>query len=112
MGCCWFWGAGPPQTFSVQVGYLPLCRVCMFSPCSQGVSSTKNPNRTLSCPSQTKMEGSLDLFPGRLKSCPLLLGSWRKDSPGWEKYRSQIHADLGLRVHVCVSCVASIYARS
>src|SRR4029434_8572263 len=23
----------------------PLCVVCMFSPCSQGVSSTKNPNR-------------------------------------------------------------------
>src|SRR4029434_6036926 len=22
-----------------------LCGVCMFSPCSQGVSSTKNPNR-------------------------------------------------------------------
>src|SRR4029434_8924843 len=47
MGRCWLWGAGPPQTFSAQVGYLPgfLCGVCMFSPCSQGVSSNKNPNR-------------------------------------------------------------------
>src|SRR4029434_2281891 len=23
--------------------------------------------------------------PWALKSCPLLLGSWRKDSPGWDK---------------------------
>src|SRR4029434_6752142 len=23
MGLCWLWGAGPPQTFSAQVGYLP-----------------------------------------------------------------------------------------
>ena len=23
MGRCWLWGAGPPQTFSAQVGYLP-----------------------------------------------------------------------------------------
>src|SRR4029434_951233 len=57
-----------PRVHSAQVGYLPglsvwslhvlprvhsaqvgisrafLCGVCMFSPCSQGVSSTKNPN--------------------------------------------------------------------
>ena len=23
MGRCWLWGAGPPRTFSAQVGYLP-----------------------------------------------------------------------------------------
>ena len=35
-----------PRVHSAQVGYLPgLCGVCMFSPCSQGVSSTKDPNR-------------------------------------------------------------------
>ena len=48
-----------------------LCGVCMFSPCSQGVSSTKNPNRknmqnTL-CRSLTKTDGSSHLVPGRLK---------------------------------------------
>src|SRR4029434_1215020 len=64
-------------------------------------------NRTLSCLSLTKMDGSLDLVPRLHKGCPLLLGSWRKDSPGWEKCRGQMHGDLGLRV--CVSCVASIY---
>ena len=37
-------------------------------------------NRTLSCPSLTKMDGSLHLVPGRLKAA---LGSWRKDNPGW-----------------------------
>src|SRR4029434_4965261 len=69
MGRCWSWGVSSPQAFSAQVGYLPglsvwslhvlprpsvlrwaisrafLCGVCMFSPCSQGVSSTKDPNR-------------------------------------------------------------------
>src|SRR4029434_10749191 len=43
MGRCWSWGVGSPQASSAQVGY--LCGVCMFSPYSQGVSSTKNPNR-------------------------------------------------------------------
>src|SRR4029434_7579694 len=65
MGRCWYWGAGSPQAFSAQVGYLPglsvwrlhvlprpsvlrwaisrafLCGVCMFSPdlqCSGGLS--------------------------------------------------------------------------
>src|SRR4029434_1666499 len=56
-----------------------LCGVCMFSPCSQGVSSANNPNRkkhakeqnTL-CRSLTKTDGSSHLVPGRLKkSCPL-----------------------------------------
>src|SRR4029434_8645939 len=87
MGRCWLWGAGPPQTFNAQVGYRPglsvwslhvlprpsvlrwaisrafLCGVCMFSPCSQGVSSTKNSNRknmqnnrSLSCLSLTKTD--------------------------------------------------------
>ena len=52
-----------------------LCGVCMFSPCSQGVSSTKNPNRKRtckrtghSCPSLTETDGSLHLVPGRLKA--------------------------------------------
>ena len=35
------------------------------------------------------------------KGCPLLLGSCRKESQGWEKCRGKIHCDLGLRVCVC-----------
>ena len=76
-----------------------LCGVCMFSPCSQGVSSTKNldrktckKNRTL----LTKTDRSLG--PRALKSCPLLLGYWRKDSLGWENAEQKFTATLGLRV--------------
>ena len=61
-------GAGSPQAISRAL----LCGVCMFPPCSQGVSSTKNPNRknmqknrTLSCPSLTKTDGSVDLVDGK-----------------------------------------------
>src|SRR4029434_4261887 len=58
MGRCWLWGAGPPQSahkgpsdkqtgcalwWAISRAF--LCGVCMFSPCSQGVSSTKDPNR-------------------------------------------------------------------
>src|SRR4029434_453723 len=84
-----------------------LCGVCMFSLCSLGVSSTKNPSRRteLSVPDQ---DGSLDLVPGRHKGCPLLLGFWRKDSPGWEKCRGKIHCNLGMRVCVCV-CVVEVF---
>ena len=98
-----------------------LCGVCMFSPCSQGVSSTKNPNRknmqkeqnTLR-PSLTTTDGSPHLVPGRLKAAHC---SW---GPGGRTVRDGINAEAkftnDLRpacacVCVCVSCVASIYAR-
>ena len=88
-----------------------LCGVCMFSPCSQGVSATKNPNRknmqkrtehSLSVPDQDRQFTSLG--PRALKSCPLLLWSWRKDSPGWEN--SQTTSGLPVSppyIHVCVA---------
>ena len=86
-----------------------LCGVCMFSPCSQGVSSTKNPNRKnmqqstlLSVPNQDGRFTSLG--PRALKSCPLLLGSWRKDSPGWENPEEKFTATSAC---VCVSCLAT-----
>src|SRR4029434_5052501 len=44
MGCCWLWGAGP-SVLMWAISRAFLCGVCMFSPCSQRVSSTKNPNR-------------------------------------------------------------------
>src|SRR4029434_9298835 len=54
-----------------------LCGVCMFSPCPQGPQH----HTLLSIPDQ---EGRFtSLGPWALKSCPLLLGSWRKDNPGW-----------------------------
>src|SRR4029434_9920710 len=44
MGRCWLWGAGPPQSAQCSGGLSPgpFCVECMFSPCSQEVSSTKN----------------------------------------------------------------------
>src|SRR4029434_4384882 len=59
MGRCWLWGAGPPQTSVLRwaISWAFLCGVCMFSPCSQGVSSPKDPNRKNmqnTCPSLTK----------------------------------------------------------
>ena len=71
-------GAGPPQTFSVQVGYVSPGPFCVEFACSHSVH--KDPNITLSYQSLTKMDGSLHLVPGRLKAA---LGSWRKDNPGW-----------------------------
>src|SRR4029434_5032868 len=89
-----------------------LCGVCMFSPCSQGVSSAKNPNRknmqknrTLSCPSLTKMDGSLHLVPGRLR-LPTAPGVLEEGQSGMGKCRSQIHGDHGLCVCVCVCPVS------
>ena len=68
-----------PSVLRWAISWAFLCGVCMFSPCSQGGSSTKNPNRKtckrtepLSCPSLTKTDGSLG--PRALTSCPLLLG--------------------------------------
>src|SRR4029434_3451506 len=55
------------------------------------------------------MDGSLHLVPGRYKLPTAPGGSLRKDSPGWAKAETKFTAISGLPV--CVSCVASIYAR-
>src|SRR4029434_233603 len=90
-----------------------LCGVCMFSPCSQGVSSNKNPKRKNMqkqnmCPfSVTETDGSLG--PRALRSCPLLLegpgGRMVRDGSNAER---TFHSDLRPAcVCVCVSCVAT-----
>src|SRR4029434_39311 len=86
----------------------------MFSPCSQGVSSNKNPNRqnmqknkTLSCPSLTKTDGSLYLVSGCLKAAHCSWLPWR-DSPVWENAEEKFTATSAcvcVCVCVCVSCV-------
>src|SRR4029434_3686362 len=78
----------------------------MFSPCSQGVSSTKNPNRKnmqnnrtiLSVPDR---DGRFTWSPGAEKLPTDPGGSWRKDVPGWEKSRARMQG-LRVRVRVCV----------
>src|SRR4029434_5313206 len=71
-------GGSWPSVLRWAISRAFLCGVCMFSPCSHGVSSTKNPNRK-TCkknrthlPSLTETDGSLG--PRSLRSCPLLLG--------------------------------------
>src|SRR4029434_1789308 len=41
------WGRSSPECTVLKwaISRAFLCGVCMFSPCSQGVSTTKNPNR-------------------------------------------------------------------
>src|SRR4029434_8209886 len=64
-----------PSVIRWDISRAILCGVCMFSPCSQGVSSTMNPNsknvqkeqNTLRLP-LTKTGGSPHLVPGRLKA--------------------------------------------
>src|SRR4029434_549190 len=64
----------------------------------------KEQNTLLSDPDQYGRFTSLG--PRALKSCRLLLGgSWRKDSPGWEKAEITFTATSGLRVCVCPVCV-------
>src|SRR4029434_1268826 len=48
MGRCWLWGGRSSPECTVlkwAISRAFLCGVCMFSPCSQGVSSSKNLNR-------------------------------------------------------------------
>src|SRR4029434_3205924 len=47
MGGCWYWGQVLPRPSVLRwaISRAFLCGVCMFSPCSQGGSFTKNPNR-------------------------------------------------------------------
>src|SRR4029434_5337858 len=94
-----------------------LCGVCMFSPCPQGVSSTKNPNRKKhakqqnTCPSLTKDGQFTSLGPRAPQPAHCSWLPWRKDSPGRDKCRGQISLRPLRHACVCVSCVATQNAR-
>src|SRR4029434_5964169 len=66
-----------------------LCGVCMFSPCSQGVPSNKNPNRKTCKKEQFTLlsvsdrGGRFTWSPGAEKLPTAPGGSWGKDSLGW-----------------------------
>src|SRR4029434_11034762 len=89
-----------------------LCGVCMFSPCSQGVSSANNPNRKTCKKNRTILsvpdrDGRFTWSPGAEKLPTAPGGSWRRDDAGWVKGREKIHADLRPAcacVCVCVVC--------
>src|SRR4029434_7951619 len=86
-----------------------LCGVYMFSPCSQGVSSNKNPNRKNMQKQNILLsdrDGQFTWSPGAEKL---------PTAPGGRMVRDGLTAEVkftatsGLRVRVCVSCVTSIY---
>src|SRR4029434_1615948 len=96
MGRCWLWGAGSPQTFS-GLSPRPFCvefacspRVHKgFPPITTPTEKTcKRTEHSSSVPDQDRRFISPGPRALKKKSCPLLLGSWRKDSPGWDKCRS------------------------
>src|SRR4029434_7569243 len=67
-------------------------------------------NRTLSCPSLTKMDGSLHLVPGRLKAAHCSGGVLEEGRSRMGKRREQINSDLRpVCVCVCVCPVSSPY---
>src|SRR4029434_6857103 len=98
-------GAGPPQTFSVQVGYVSPGPFCVEVACSPRVH--KDPNITLSYQSLTKKDGSLHLVRGRLKAAHC---SW---GPGGRTIRDgEMQKSNSRRPQcVCVLCRHLIYAR-
>ena len=90
-----------------------LCGVCMFSPCSQGVSSNKNPNRKNMQKQNILLsvrdrDGRFTWSPGAEKLPTAPGGSWRKDGPGWVKCRAYIsqrpQACVCVCLCVCVLC--------
>ena len=122
MGCCWLWGAGPPQSAQCSGGLSPGPFGVEFA-CSPRVHKGFPPLRTptektckitehMSIPDQ-RWTVHFTWSPGAAKLPTAPGGSLRKDGPGWEKAENKFTATSGLPacVCVCVSCVASIYAR-
>src|SRR4029434_10487517 len=84
-----------------------LCGVYMFSPCSQGVSSNKNPNRKTMQKQNILLsdrDGQFTWSPGAEKLPTAPGGSWRRDDPGWVKGRSYISQRPQACVCVCPVC--------
>src|SRR4029434_7678317 len=112
MGRCWLWGAGPPQTFSAQVGTF-----CVEFACSPRVHKGFPPLRTPtekhakrtehSCPSLTETDGSIG--PQALRSCSL-----RLEDPGGGTIRDGLKAEVSqANLRPVCACVLSrhlIYA--
>src|SRR4029434_7680531 len=96
LGRCWLWlgGRSSPdlQCSGGAISRAFLCGVCMFSPCSQGVSSTKKTCKRTEHSSSVPDQDRRFISPGpralKKKSCLLLLASWREGSPRWYKCRS------------------------
>ena len=91
-----------------------LCGVCMFSPCSQGVSSNKNPNRKNMQKQNILLsvrdrDGRFTWSPGAEKLPTAPGGSWRKDGPGWVKCRAYISQRPQACVCLCVCVLCRLH---
>ena len=96
-----------PSVLRWAISWAFLCGVCMFSPCSQGVSSANNPNRKTCKKNRTILsvpdrDGRFTWSPGAEKLPTAPGGSWRKDGPGWVKCRAYISQRP--QACVCVLC--------
>ena len=103
-------GEGSPQAFSAQMGFL-LGLEFACSPCvHKGFPPLRTPtenmqkNRTLSCPSLTKTDGSLDLVPGRLKRLPTAPGVLEEGQSRMGKMQRKISLRPCVSLCVCVLC--------
>src|SRR4029434_2504706 len=93
-----------PRVNSAQVGYLPGLSVWSLHvlPVFTPTEKTCKIKEHMSVPDQ---DGRFTWSPGAEKLPTAPGGSWRKDSPGWEKSRDYIHSDLrSACVCVCVLC--------
>src|SRR4029434_3084017 len=116
MGCRWGGRFSPGLRCSGGLSPGPF-GVC--TPVFTRVSSTKNPNiktcrrseeqiALLSVPDQ-RWTVHLTWSPGAYKLPTASGGSWRRDSPGWEKAEDKFTATSGLRVCVCPVSPPYIY---
>src|SRR4029434_5552979 len=121
MGRCWLWGAGPPQSAQCSGGLSPG-HFCVEFACSPRVHTGFPPLRTptektckitehMAIPDQ-RWTVHFTWSPGAT-SRPLLLGGpgERIVQDGRKQKINSPRPQAYLRVCVCVSCVASIYAR-
>src|SRR4029434_9452385 len=104
-------GAGPPQTFSAQVGYLPGRSVWSLHvlPVFTRVFLHLEPRQTkhakeqitlLSVPDQDRHD-HLTWSPGAIKAPHCSCLPWRKDSPGWEDAEEKFTETSSACVCVC-----------
>ena len=110
MGCCWLWGAGPPQSAQCSGGLSPG-PFCVEFACSPRVHKGFPPVRTptektckitehMSIPDQ-RWTVHFTWSPGAAKLPTAPGGSLRKDGPGWEKAENKFTATSGLPACVC-----------
>src|SRR4029434_10504505 len=103
-----------PRVHSAQVGYLPGLSVWslhvlpVFPPLRTPTEKHAKRTEHMSIPDQ-RWTVHLTWSPGAYKLPTTPGGSWRRDSPGWEKAEDKFTVTSGLRVRSCVCvCVCPV----